>query len=156
MSNSRVHHFKLVLLGDTAVGKSCLVVRFVRDEFFEFQEPTIGGKMVANSYCCWLLLTCKKKESRQKTSAWEYEYSETWLNSGIRVHRVDRVGNTSLMVQVLPSPHGDAHKSWVLFSELLEDVPSWSRSFWTLFWHFRAPCPYFCVISLSLSLHTFL
>ena len=42
---SRVHHFKLVLLGDTAVGKSCLVVRFVRDEFFEFQEPTIGGKV---------------------------------------------------------------------------------------------------------------
>jgi GTPase SAR1 family protein len=42
-ANSRVHHFKLVLLGDTAVGKSCLVVRFVRDEFFEFQEPTIGG-----------------------------------------------------------------------------------------------------------------
>ena len=36
-------HFKLVLLGDTAVGKSCLVVRFVRDEFFPFQEPTIGG-----------------------------------------------------------------------------------------------------------------
>eukprot|EP00984_Skeletonema_dohrnii_P025622 scaffold14804_cov66-Skeletonema_dohrnii-CCMP3373.AAC.1 len=42
MSN-RVCHFKLVLLGDTAVGKSCLVVRFVRDEFFEFQEPTIGA-----------------------------------------------------------------------------------------------------------------
>ena len=41
--SSRVHHFKLVLLGDTAVGKSCLVVRFVRDEFFEYQEPTIGG-----------------------------------------------------------------------------------------------------------------
>ena len=31
------------IVGDTAVGKSCLVVRFVRDEFFEFQEPTIGG-----------------------------------------------------------------------------------------------------------------
>ena len=44
MSN-RVCHFKLVLLGDAAVGKSCLVVRFVRDEFFEFQEPTIGGKL---------------------------------------------------------------------------------------------------------------
>jgi GTPase SAR1 family protein len=43
--NSRIHHFKLVLLGDTAVGKSCLVVRFVRDEFFEFQEPTIGGTL---------------------------------------------------------------------------------------------------------------
>lgn len=44
MNHNRVCHFKLVLLGDTAVGKSCLVVRFVRDEFFEFQEPTIGGK----------------------------------------------------------------------------------------------------------------
>jgi GTPase SAR1 family protein len=42
--SSKVCHFKLVLLGDTAVGKSCLVVRFVRDEFFEFQEPTIGGE----------------------------------------------------------------------------------------------------------------
>ena len=47
MSN-RVCHFKLVLLGDTAVGKSCLVVRFVRDEFFEFQEPTIGGEKMKN------------------------------------------------------------------------------------------------------------
>lgn len=44
MSQGRTCHFKLVLLGDTAVGKSCLVVRFVRDEFFEFQEPTIGGE----------------------------------------------------------------------------------------------------------------
>jgi Ras-related protein Rab-5C len=43
MSQGKTCHFKLVLLGDTAVGKSCLVVRFVRDEFFEFQEPTIGG-----------------------------------------------------------------------------------------------------------------
>lgn len=39
---NRVCHFKLVLLGDTAVGKSCLVVRFVRDEYFEYTEPTIG------------------------------------------------------------------------------------------------------------------
>lgn len=46
MSN-RVCHFKLVLLGDAAVGKSCLVVRFVRDEFFEFQEPTIGGTFLS-------------------------------------------------------------------------------------------------------------
>ena len=48
---AHTHHFKLVLLGDTAVGKSCLVVRFVRDEFFEFQEPTIGGASL-DSCCC--------------------------------------------------------------------------------------------------------
>ena len=50
MSGNRVCHFKLVLLGDTAVGKSCLVVRFVRDEFFEFQEPTIGGEFLAKTF----------------------------------------------------------------------------------------------------------
>lgn len=47
--NNRIHHFKLVLLGDTAVGKSCLVVRFVRDEFFEFQEPTIGAAFLTQT-----------------------------------------------------------------------------------------------------------
>jgi small GTP-binding protein len=49
MANNRVCHFKLVLLGDTAVGKSCLVVRFVRDEFFEFQEPTIGAAFLTQT-----------------------------------------------------------------------------------------------------------
>lgn len=49
MSNNRVCHFKLVLLGDSAVGKSCLVVRFVRDEFFEFQEPTIGAAFLTQT-----------------------------------------------------------------------------------------------------------
>jgi hypothetical protein len=48
-ANTRIHHFKLVLLGDTAVGKSCLVVRFVRDEFFEFQEPTIGAAFLTQT-----------------------------------------------------------------------------------------------------------
>jgi GTPase SAR1 family protein len=42
MSNS--FHFKLVLLGNSGVGKSCLVLRFVREEFFEEQETTIGGE----------------------------------------------------------------------------------------------------------------
>eukprot|EP00618_Florenciella_parvula_P019807 CAMPEP_0119517304 /NCGR_PEP_ID=MMETSP1344-20130328/34234_1 /TAXON_ID=236787 /ORGANISM="Florenciella parvula, Strain CCMP2471" /LENGTH=204 /DNA_ID=CAMNT_0007554881 /DNA_START=18 /DNA_END=632 /DNA_ORIENTATION=- len=48
-SAARSFQFKLVLLGDTAVGKSCLVVRFVRDEFFEFQEPTIGAAFLTQT-----------------------------------------------------------------------------------------------------------
>lgn len=40
---------KLVLLGDSAVGKSCLVVRFVRDEFYEHEEPTIGAAFLTQS-----------------------------------------------------------------------------------------------------------
>ncbi|TYZ60125.1 hypothetical protein PybrP1_005872 [[Pythium] brassicae (nom. inval.)] len=49
MAQGKTCHFKLVLLGDTAVGKSCLVVRFVRDEFFEFQEPTIGAAFLTQT-----------------------------------------------------------------------------------------------------------
>mmetsp|Transcript_22333 Transcript_22333/g.39589 ORF Transcript_22333/g.39589 Transcript_22333/m.39589 type:complete len:195 (+) Transcript_22333:351-935(+) len=49
MSSNKTKHYKLVLLGDTAVGKSCLVVRFVRDEFFEFQEPTIGAAFLTQT-----------------------------------------------------------------------------------------------------------
>ncbi|EFH69098.1 predicted protein [Arabidopsis lyrata subsp. lyrata] len=34
---------KLVLLGDVGAGKSSLVLRFVKDQFVEFQESTIGA-----------------------------------------------------------------------------------------------------------------
>jgi len=42
-ASARTRHFKLVLLGDSSVGKSCLVAQFVRGEFHDFQEPTIGA-----------------------------------------------------------------------------------------------------------------
>ena len=40
---------KLVLLGDTSVGKSCLVVRFCRQEFYDYQEPTIGAAFLTQT-----------------------------------------------------------------------------------------------------------
>jgi hypothetical protein len=40
---------KLVLLGEAAVGKSSLVMRFVNNEFQENKEPTIGGTFVYSS-----------------------------------------------------------------------------------------------------------
>lgn len=42
MHNNSVHH-KVVFLGETSVGKSSIVSRYTRDEFFDFQEPTIGA-----------------------------------------------------------------------------------------------------------------
>lgn len=45
----RVFHFKLVLLGDASVGKSCLVVRFAKGEFYEYQEPTIGAAFMTQT-----------------------------------------------------------------------------------------------------------
>eukprot|EP00927_Polykrikos_kofoidii_P079932 TRINITY_DN76780_c0_g1_i1.p1 TRINITY_DN76780_c0_g1~~TRINITY_DN76780_c0_g1_i1.p1 ORF type:complete len:232 (+),score=47.86 TRINITY_DN76780_c0_g1_i1:94-696(+) len=43
------YHFKLVLLGDASVGKSCLVVRFAKGEFYEYQEPTIGAAFMTQT-----------------------------------------------------------------------------------------------------------
>ena len=42
MKTNNIHH-KVVFLGETSVGKSSIVSRFTRDEFFDFQEPTIGA-----------------------------------------------------------------------------------------------------------------
>lgn len=45
MKNS---NFKLVLLGDTAVGKSCLATRHVSNKFYDYQEPTIGAAFLTS------------------------------------------------------------------------------------------------------------
>jgi Ras-related protein Rab-5C len=47
-SRNVVSH-KLVLLGDSAVGKSCIVVRFCRGDFADFQEPTIGAAFLTQT-----------------------------------------------------------------------------------------------------------
>jgi len=48
-ANGKVCQFKLLLLGETAVGKSSLVLRFVRDEFHEYQESTIGAAFLTQA-----------------------------------------------------------------------------------------------------------
>jgi small GTP-binding protein len=42
-------HFKLVLLGNAGVGKSCLVLRFTRDEFHADHDTTIGAAFLTKS-----------------------------------------------------------------------------------------------------------
>lgn len=44
-SQGKICQFKLVLLGESAVGKSSLVLRFVKGQFHEYQESTIGGEL---------------------------------------------------------------------------------------------------------------
>lgn len=44
-----ISHYKLVLLGDSAVGKSSLVLRFVKGQFHEFQESTIGAAFLTQT-----------------------------------------------------------------------------------------------------------
>lgn len=44
-ASNKICQFKLVLLGESAVGKSSLVLRFVKGQFHEYQESTIGGEL---------------------------------------------------------------------------------------------------------------
>uniref|UniRef100_A0A8C2VSM0 small monomeric GTPase n=1 Tax=Chinchilla lanigera TaxID=34839 RepID=A0A8C2VSM0_CHILA len=48
---SKICQFKLVLLGESAVGKSSLVLRFVKGQFHEYQESTIGGEIRSQGVC---------------------------------------------------------------------------------------------------------
>merc|ERR1712179_808461 len=48
---ARICQFKLVLLGESAVGKSSLVLRFVKGQFHEFQESTIGAAFLTQTVC---------------------------------------------------------------------------------------------------------
>ena len=51
MNNNKIFQFKLVLLGESAVGKSSLVLRFVKGQFLEYQESTIGGLVFLTLSC---------------------------------------------------------------------------------------------------------
>ncbi|KAI9031522.1 ras family-domain-containing protein [Phycomyces nitens] len=46
-SQGRTYQFKLVLLGESAVGKSSLVMRFVKGLFDEYKESTIGAAFLS-------------------------------------------------------------------------------------------------------------
>jgi len=42
-------NFKVVLLGDTAVGKSSTVIRFCKDAYSDYQQPTIGANFLSQA-----------------------------------------------------------------------------------------------------------
>ncbi|KAL7977163.1 hypothetical protein Chor_009112 [Crotalus horridus] len=48
---NKICQFKLVLLGESAVGKSSLVLRFVKGQFHEYQESTIGAAFLTQTIC---------------------------------------------------------------------------------------------------------
>ncbi|KAH8377860.1 hypothetical protein KR093_007504 [Drosophila rubida] len=50
-SQNKSCQFKLVLLGESAVGKSSLVLRFVKGQFHEYQESTIGAAFLTQTIC---------------------------------------------------------------------------------------------------------
>merc|ERR1719229_1241795 len=103
MSN-RVCHFKLVLLGDAAVGKSCLVVRFVRDEFFDFQEPTIGA--------AFLTQTVSLDDVTVKFEIWDTAGQERYRSLAPMYYR--GAAAAVVVYDITSEESFDAAKSWVV------------------------------------------
>ncbi|KAF9426967.1 hypothetical protein BGZ94_005715 [Podila epigama] len=62
-ANMKPVQVKLVLLGEAAVGKSSLVLRFVNDEFQENKEPTIGA--------AFLTQKCRLEDKVIKFEIWD-------------------------------------------------------------------------------------
>lgn len=50
-AQNKAFQFKLVLLGESAVGKSSLVLRFVKGQFHDYQESTIGAAFLTQTVC---------------------------------------------------------------------------------------------------------
>eukprot|EP01108_Squamamoeba_japonica_P006884 TRINITY_DN565_c0_g1_i4.p2 TRINITY_DN565_c0_g1~~TRINITY_DN565_c0_g1_i4.p2 ORF type:complete len:214 (-),score=91.24 TRINITY_DN565_c0_g1_i4:114-716(-) len=49
--STNLFQYKLVLLGEQAAGKSSLVLRFVKGQFVEYQESTIGAAFLTQTVC---------------------------------------------------------------------------------------------------------
>ena len=65
-SDARHLRVKLVLLGDSGVGKSCIVMRFVRGSFDADSKVTVGAAcaFLRRSYMRRLALTAARRSSR--------------------------------------------------------------------------------------------
>ncbi len=94
---------KVVFLGDTSVGKSCLAVRFVRNDFFEFQEPTIGAAFLSK--------TMTYNNRRYKFEIWDTAGQERYRSLAPMYYRGARAA-----VIVYDITHEDSFKgakSWI-------------------------------------------
>lgn len=70
-SQSKSCQFKLVLLGESAVGKSSLVLRFVKGQFHEYQESTIGAAFLTQTICI--------EDTVVKFEIWDTAGQERWV-----------------------------------------------------------------------------
>ena len=66
MAANKTYQFKLVLLGDTSVGKSSIVIRFVKGQFSEYQESTIGGMFVCVFVFCMCVFKINNKQKQKQ------------------------------------------------------------------------------------------
>lgn len=96
--------FKLVLLGESAVGKSSLVLRFVKDQFDEFRESTIGAAFLTQT----LMLD---DGTRVKFEIWDTAGQERYKSLAPMYYRN---ANCAVVVYDITEPQSlEKAKAWV-------------------------------------------
>lgn len=106
--------FKLVLLGDSSVGKSSIVHRFVKDSFDEFRESTIGAAFLSQT----IKLSEEYDEEVLKFEIWDTAGQERYKSLAPMYYRN---ANAALVVYDVTEPNSlPKAKLWV--DELKEKV----------------------------------
>ena len=102
-AGNKTFQFKLVLLGEGAVGKSSLVLRFVRGQFFDYQESTIGA--------AFLTQTVALNDTTVKFEIWDTAGQERYHSLAPMYYRG---AAAAIVVYDITSPDSFARaKSWV-------------------------------------------
>eukprot|EP01095_Lingulamoeba_sp_RSL-Kostka_P005485 TRINITY_DN1681_c5_g1_i1.p1 TRINITY_DN1681_c5_g1~~TRINITY_DN1681_c5_g1_i1.p1 ORF type:complete len:205 (+),score=61.27 TRINITY_DN1681_c5_g1_i1:103-717(+) len=103
MNNNNVFQFKLVLLGESAVGKSSLVLRFVKDQFLEYQESTIGA--------AFLTQTVRLNETTIKFEIWDTAGQERYHSLAPMYYRGAQAA--IVVYDITSADSFDRAKNWI-------------------------------------------
>lgn len=105
LDNDRFAQFKLVLLGETSVGKSSLVLKFAKGTFDENRESTIGAAFLAQS------VYVPEHNATVKFEIWDTAGQERYKSLAPMYYRN---ANTAIVVFDLTAPESLARaRMWV-------------------------------------------
>ncbi|KAK9760776.1 Vacuolar protein sorting-associated protein 21 [Basidiobolus ranarum] len=102
-NNNKPVQVKLVLLGEAAVGKSSLVLRFVNNEFQENKEPTIGA--------AFLTQKCRLEDKVIKFEIWDTAGQERFHSLAPMYYRNAQAA--VVVYDITKAASLDKAKSWV-------------------------------------------
>ncbi|ORZ14021.1 ras family-domain-containing protein [Absidia repens] len=102
-NNGKATNVKLVLLGESAVGKSSLVLRFVNREYSENREPTIGA--------AFLTQKCHLNDRTIKFEIWDTAGQERFHSLAPMYYRCAQAA--VVVYDITKSATLDKAKSWV-------------------------------------------
>ena len=95
--------YKFVVVGDSAVGKSCIAAKYIHDHFYEFQEPTIGA--------AFMIKNVIKDDKEIKLEIWDTAGQERYRSLAPMYYRKS---NVALVVYDITSKRSfESAKIWI-------------------------------------------